>query len=121
MSQYKLFVNQRGVSLVETLISTALSLFVLTSLLLIINALIFHSYFIEKKIQLTNTLNSKLDEYMLMDYFDTSSSSSFLSFHKNDIANRTGLNGGSYKLVKLTGEDSDNNITVVKKALKKVN
>ncbi|MDE4990306.1 hypothetical protein NAH39_09280, partial [Francisella tularensis subsp. holarctica] len=57
--------KQRGLSLVESLISSGLILFVLLSSFLVINSVITTSVSVEKKFQLSQQLDKKIVKYIL--------------------------------------------------------
>ncbi|AFJ42842.1 hypothetical protein [Francisella orientalis] len=72
MIKYKFYNanKQKGASLVESIVSSGLILFVLSSFL-IINSSITTSVIAEKKIQLTQQLDKKIADYILTGKFNT--------------------------------------------------
>lgn len=65
--------RQKGLSLVESLISSGIGLFILTSSFLVINSTIMTSVTSEKRVQLSQELDKKIDHYILTGRFNKSS------------------------------------------------
>lgn len=62
-----------GLSLIETLISVALLLFTLFAMFLVFDSTVLSSNTVDKKVELSDALNDRVDDYNLTGVFDTSS------------------------------------------------
>lgn len=101
--------RHKGLSLIESLISSAIGLFILTSSFLVINSTLMTSVTSEKKVQLSQELDKRADSYILTGKFDKNSAegNSFLK-----------TKGSSSNLVKLVGQNKESGITVSKEVIK---
>ncbi|API86151.1 PilW family protein [Francisella uliginis] len=102
--------RHKGLSLIESLISSAIGLFILTSSFLVINSTLMTSVTSEKKVQLSQELDKKVDSYILTGKFDKNSTQQGNDFLK--------VKGSSSNLVKFVGENKESGITVSKEVIK---
>ncbi|AJI53428.1 type II secretion system protein [Francisella philomiragia] len=111
MFKYKLYKanKQKGASLVESIISSGLILFVLSSSFLIINSSITTSVIAEKKTQLIQQLDKKIADYILTGKFNTKTIDDDYFFQKkvNDS-----------KLTKFIAKNKDFDLCISKEIIK---
>ncbi|AIT10324.1 hypothetical protein LO80_07800 [Candidatus Francisella endociliophora] len=101
--------KQKGLSLIESVISSGLVLFMLSSSFLVINSTIKTSVNTEKKTLLAEQLDKKIDYYILTGRFSTSSV---------DNNTFTQTKSSNSKLAKFIGKNNDFGITVSKEVIK---
>lgn len=101
--------KQRGVSLIETVISSCVILFILSSSFLIFNSNIVHSSVSEKKVKLVNQLDKKISDYLLTGVFNTSKIGQNTFFYTK---------ASNPKLIKFVAKDSTFAVKVSKEVLK---
>ncbi|APC92200.1 MULTISPECIES: type II secretion system protein [Francisella] len=101
--------KQRGLSLVESIISAGLILFVLSSSFLVINAAVKTSVTVEKKVQLTQRLDKKIDQYILTGRFNT------IAIGNSDFLQ---VKSSNSKLIKFVGVDKDFGIRISKEVIR---
>lgn len=103
--------KQKGISLVESIISSGLILFVLSSSFLIINSSITTSVIAEKKTQLIQELDKKIAIYVLTGKFNTEAVSSDYFFQKRV---------NNPKMIKFIAKNKNFDICVSKEVMKYV-
>lgn len=101
--------KQQGLSLVESIISSGLILFVLLSSFLVINSVITTSVTVEKKVQLSQQLDKKIAQYILTGKFSTT------SIAKSDFLQTKSSNSN---LVKFVGINQNFGIKVSREVIK---
>ncbi|MEY8702743.1 type II secretion system protein [Francisella philomiragia] len=101
--------KQKGVSLVESIISSGLILFVLSSSFLIINSSITTSVITEKKTQLIQQLDKKIADYILTGRFNDQTIG-------DDYFSQKKVNDS--KMIKFVAKNKDFNICVSKEIMK---
>lgn len=101
--------NQQGISLIETTISSVILLFILSSSFLIISTTIGSSTVVDKKVELSQKLDSKVDRYLVTGEFKSSSTKSN-EFKEVNLSNP--------KIIKFEAKDKDFNICISKEVLK---
>lgn len=101
--------KQKGLSLIESVISSGVMLFVLSSVFLVINSTITTSVSIEKRTLLAEQLNRRIDNYILTGRFDTT------SVENKDFSQSKSSNS---KLAKFVGKDKEFGITVSKEVIR---
>lgn len=101
--------KQRWLSLVESLISSGLILFVLLSSFLVINSVITTSVTVEKKFQLSQQLDKKIAQYILTGRFND------MAVGNSDFLQAKSSNSN---LVKFVGIDRNFGIMVSKEVIK---
>lgn len=111
MFKYKLYKanKQKGASLVESIISSGLILFVLSSSFLIINSSITTSVIAEKKTQLIQQLDKKIADYILTGKFNTKAIG-------DDYFSQKRVSDS--KMTKFVAKNKDFNICVAKEIIK---
>ncbi|MED7819880.1 MULTISPECIES: PulJ/GspJ family protein [unclassified Francisella] len=101
--------RQQGLSLIESLISSFIGLFIVTSSFLVINSTIMTSVASEKRVQLTEELDKKINYYILTGSFNKG------SIEGNDFFKSK---ASSSSLVKFVGTNEKSRITVSKEVIK---
>ena len=101
--------KQRGLSLVDNIISSGLILFALFSSFLVINAAIKTSVTVEKKVQLVQQLDKKISQYILKGKFN------HMPVSNSDFLQAKSSNS---KLVKFVGIDKNFGIRISKEVIK---
>lgn len=76
--------NIKGISLIESLISIAIMLFIMTTFALVISSTITTSTLADKKVKLTDALDEKIDEYSITGNFILSGSGD-ITFSQSDV------------------------------------
>ncbi|WP_245323083.1 hypothetical protein [Francisella sp. LA112445] len=101
--------RQKGLSLIESVLSSVIGLFILTSSFLVINSTIMTSVTSEKRVQLNQELDKKIDHYILTGDFNKSPTQGdeFLKSKSSDPS-----------LVKFIGKNKDSGITISKEIIK---
>jgi type II secretory pathway pseudopilin PulG len=101
--------KQKGLSLIESIISSALILFILSASFLVINSTITTSFISEKKVLLAEQLDKKINQYVLTGRFNATT-----------IANNTfsEVKSSNSKLAKFIGKNKDFGIIVSKEVIK---
>lgn len=101
--------KQQGVSLIETVISACIILFILSSSFLVFSSNIVHSSVSEKKVELANQLDKKINTYLLTGVFSTSRVGQSTFFYKK---------ASSPKLVKFSAKNTAFDVQVSKEILR---
>lgn len=100
---------QRGMSLIETIISSSILLFILSTSFLVINTTIGTTSVIEKKMQLSQNLDSKIDRYLITGKFNHAYNQS------NEFKQ---VKSSNPKIAKFEAKNKDFNIKITKEVLK---
>ena len=79
-------IRQKGITLVEMLISAAIVIFLLFTVFYTFGNILSESILIEKKVSLTNELDHRIKEYIISGEFDTSDDGD-MSFNSLGVTN----------------------------------
>ncbi|AXH30351.1 MULTISPECIES: hypothetical protein [Francisella] len=74
----------QGISLIEAIISISIILFILTAFSLLISSTIINNTLADKKVELIDTLDQRIEDYSMLGSFDTTSSGS-ITFSQSDV------------------------------------
>ena len=109
MKAKRLTKKQIGVSLIETVISSCIILFILSSSFLVFNSNMVNSAVSEKKVELANQLDRKINKYLLTGVFSTSRIGQSTFFYRK---------ASSHKLVKFVAKNTAFDVEVSKEILR---
>ena len=109
MKANRLTKKQSGVSLIETVISSCIILFILSSSFLVFDSNMINSAVSQKRVELVNQLDKKINQYLLTGVFNTSSIGQSTFFYRK---------ASSHKLVKFVAKDTASDVEVSKEILK---
>ncbi|MFT5950762.1 MAG: hypothetical protein ACI9BN_001015 [Francisella sp.] len=101
--------EQSGVSLIETVISSCIILFILSSSFLVFNSNMINSSVSGKRVELVDQLDRKINKYLLTGVFSTSRIGQSTFFYKK---------ASSPKLVKFVAKNTAFNVEVSKEILR---
>ncbi|MFT4694485.1 MAG: hypothetical protein ACI8TE_001401 [Francisella sp.] len=101
--------EQSGVSLIETVISSCIILFILSSSFLVFNSNMINSSVSGKRVELVDQLDRKINKYLLTGVFSTSRIGQSTFFYKK---------ASSPKLVKFVAKNTVFNVEVSKEILR---
>jgi hypothetical protein len=101
--------RQEGLSLIESVLSSMIGLFILTSSFIVINSTIMTSVTSQKRVQLNQELEKKIDHYILTGSFNNT------SIQGNDFLESKTSNSS---LVKFVGKNKESGITISKEIIK---
>ncbi|WP_150466781.1 type II secretion system protein J [Francisella sp. SYW-9] len=101
--------RQKGLSLIESVLSSVIGLFILTSSFLVINSTIMTSVTSQKRVQLNQELEKKIDHYILTGNFNST------SIQGNEFLKSKASNSS---LVKFVGKNKESGIAVSKEIIK---
>ena len=105
----KLTKNQSGISLIETVISSCIILFILSSSFLVFNSNMVNSTVSKKKVELANQLERKINKYLLTGMFSTSRIGQSTFFYRK---------ASSPKLIKFVAKNTAFDVEVSKEILR---
>ncbi|AIT09313.1 hypothetical protein LO80_04575 [Candidatus Francisella endociliophora] len=108
--QLKQYKSIKGISLIESVISIAIMLFIMTTFSLVISSTITTSTLADKKVRLTDALDERIDEYAILGTFNTSSSGS-MTFSQFDVEEDPDL-------IKFEANNTDFNLQVSREVSK---
>jgi Tfp pilus assembly protein PilV len=100
--------NQSGMSLIETTISSGILLFILSSSFLVINTTISTSSVVERKVELSQRLDAKIDRYLVTGRFNAAPVKS------NEFKQ---VQSSNPKIAKFEAKDNDFNVKISKEVL----
>lgn len=103
------FNNQRGMSLIETTISSGILLFILSSSFLVINTTVSTSSVVERKVELSQRLDAKIDRYLVTGKFNST------PIQSNEFKQ---IKASSPKIVKFEGKDKDLDVKISREVMK---
>lgn len=100
----------QGIALIESVISVAIMLFILTALSLVVSSTITTTTLADKKVTLIDTLDERIDEYSILGTFDTTTSGAII-FSQSNV-------DGEPDLIRFEANNSNFNISVSKEVTK---
>ncbi|QLE79845.1 hypothetical protein FLM55_08920 [Francisella sp. Scap27] len=101
--------NQSGMSLIETTISSGILLFILSSSFLIINTTVSTSSVVERKVELSQRLDAKVDRYLVTGRFNA------VPVESDEFEQ---VKSSNPKIAKFEAKDKDFNVKISREVLK---
>jgi len=109
MKAKKLTKKQSGISLIESVVSSCIVLFILTSSFLVFNSSMINTVVSKKRVELANQLDRKVNKYLLTGVFSTSRIGQSTFFYRK---------ASSPKLVKFVAKNTAFDVEMSKEILR---